>query len=148
MELPEGNYQAKAVTAVISAWAQRDPQAASNWVLQLPDSELRVTGVHDVMSTWARQDPDQAETWAKSLSEGPMRDAAVNSYIDSAAYWTPAKAADLVGAIGDPAKREESAAAVVRVWWRIDRAQAQAWLEQTAFSDQFKQTLLSSLPAN
>jgi hypothetical protein len=62
-KLPAGQLQEGAVISIIERWAQRDPEAAAEWVAQFPASPLRATAIENLMRQWSQIDAESAEQW-------------------------------------------------------------------------------------
>jgi hypothetical protein len=77
---------------------------------------------------------------------GATRDAALKSYAETIAYWTPEKAAGIVGLINDREQRERSIETVLRSWSQVDPSSANTWFAKLAVSDDLKTRLQMTPP--
>ena len=127
-QLPPGETQNEAIKSVISSWAGQNPAQAAAWVLQFPAGALQDQGIRQVVSSWNSVDPAELQNWAMNLPSGATRDAALKNFAETIAYWTPAKAAGIVGLISDPSEREQSAETIVRSWSETDPESARNWM--------------------
>lgn len=147
-QLPPDETQKQAAMSVISNWANRDPGQAAAWVLQFPEGATREQGLREVVIAWTRMDSEAAREWARQLPTGDTRDAALKDFVESIAFWSPNKAAETVGLIDDPTKRQESMQIMLRSWSEMDPASARNWLAGLNMPEEFKARLRSALPTN
>jgi hypothetical protein len=145
--LPSGEMQSRAAMSVVSSWANQSPDQTAAWVLQFPEGDLREQGIREVVNIWTMNDSEGARDWAKGLAEGATRDAALKSFAESIAYWSPDKAAAVVGLIDDPQKREQSMEVTMRFWAEMDPASARKWLASLNVNEELKVQLQSFLPS-
>jgi len=82
------------------------------------------------------------------LPEGATRDIALKSFAEGIAYWSPDKAAAIIGLIGDPQKREQAMEITMRDWSEIDPGSARNWLASLNANEELKVRLQSFLPTN
>jgi len=78
--LDPGIRQAEAAVSIVERWAQTDPQAAADWVLQFPDTPARPAAITSLVSVWATRDASGAEKWAEALPEGVLREDALTPF--------------------------------------------------------------------
>jgi len=147
-QLPPGEMQNQTAMSVVSSWANQDPGMTAAWVMQFPDSNLQEQGIRELVNIWSINDSEGAKNWAQGLPEGSVRDMALKSFTESIAYWSPDKAAAVVGLIDDPSKREQSMEVIMRSWAEIDPNSARSWLESLNANEELKTRLQSFLQTN
>jgi hypothetical protein len=147
-QLPPGETQNEAVKSVISSWAAQSPAETAAWVLQFPAGALQDQGVRQVVSTWNNIDPEGVQNWAVNLPAGATRDAALKNFAQTIAYWTPEKAAGIVGLINDPLEQEKSMKDVMRSWSETDPGAARNWLAHLNVSDELRTRLATMQSMN
>ncbi len=94
-------------------WAQRDPEAAAEWVTSLPESARETWSV---AQAWARTDEAAASAWVQSLATGPARDEALSGLVSGLTSSDPEAAWHQASALADPAKRHEAFTGIGKVW--------------------------------
>jgi hypothetical protein len=147
-QLPAGELQNQAAMSVISSWSAKSPADSAAWVLQFPEGMLQEQGLHEVMNAWTTRDSESARTWAQKLPPGPTRDFALKSYVESTAYWSPDKAAGMVGMINDQGRREETMEITMRLWSEVDPDSARTWLAKLNVPDNLRDRLQSAARTN
>jgi hypothetical protein len=140
-QLPAGEMQNRSAMAVVASWAAQDPGATAAWVLQFPDDTLRENGIRETVKDWISVNADDALGWTEKLPDGANKDIALASFADNAAYWSPERAAAVVGAIRDPKRREDATENTLRSWVEIDPASAKRWLAASDVPDQLRTRL-------
>lgn len=75
-----GAEQDRAVVSIILRWAQTDPDAAADWVIQFPEGALCRDAVEGLVNVWADRDPTAAGDWLLRLPQGALRDTGAASY--------------------------------------------------------------------
>jgi hypothetical protein len=139
--------QAQVWPAVAKAFAQRDPEAAKQWVSSLVEEDVRTQAVSALVSGW---DDPAALDWARSLPSAVERDAALLAYAKVRAIHLDFPSAMEIAVSTPPsgAERADQIQNTWREWYGKDAAAADAWLQNTAdVSAEEKETLRSSLEA-
>lgn len=112
-----------AYTHVFRKWAERDPAAAANHVMEHPER----TGT-DKMSTIAgvvaKGDPLVALDWVQNFPDGPHFDSAAAGIINSINDSYPDQALELAALIGDVRLREEAISQTKIKMARAERARS------------------------
>lgn len=134
--------------SVVSSWASQSPDQTAAWVLQFPEGDMREQGIREVVNIWVMNDSKGAQDWARGLAAGATRDVALKSFAEGIAYWSPDKAAAIVGLIDDPQKREQSMEVTMRFWAEIDPRSARNWVMTLDVADGLKTRLQSLLQTN
>ncbi|MDB6019415.1 MAG: hypothetical protein JWR19_3904 [Pedosphaera sp.] len=145
-QLPPGETQNEAIKSVISSWAGQSPAQTAAWVLQFPAGALQDQGIRQVVSAWNNLDPEGVQNWAMNLPAGKTRDAALKNFAQTIAYWTPEKAAGIVGLINDPSEQEQSMNDIMRSWSEMDPTSARNWLAGLNMPEELKARVQSALP--
>jgi len=91
---------------LFSRWAQKDPAAAANYVLEFPD-QISPGFMTTIVSDFANKKPALALEWIQTLPEGPHFDNAAIAVVVTIAEFYPKEARDLVLLISDPRIREQ-----------------------------------------
>ncbi len=147
-QLPPGEAQNEAVKAVVSTWAEQNPAQTAAWVLQFPTGALQDQAIREIVSAWNTADPEGARNWAVQLPDSPARDTALMSLAASIAYWTPDRAATIVGLINDPSERESSIETIMRSWSEIDSKSAFNWFSGLNLNDDASTRIRSLVSTN
>ena len=91
---------------VFKAWADQDPWAAGNAILENASDALDVELV-SLVENWAARDAEGASRFINgSFEPGPLRDSAVAELIDTIHKKDPASAREWAMTIGSPEERE------------------------------------------
>jgi hypothetical protein len=93
-------------------------------------------------------DSEAARDWVRQLPTGDTRDAALKDYVESMAYWAPERAAEAVGLISEPAKREQAVAITLTSWAEMDPTSARNWITSLTMPADVKARVQSNLPTN
>lgn len=79
---PANDSRSRLVARIGFLWAQTDPRAAANYILdQTLPGEIQAEAAISVLHQWAQQDRKAALTWAQSFPAGELRDRAVNEML-------------------------------------------------------------------
>ena len=91
------NEKKAAIRSLAEGWAERDPEAASSYLLEL-DEEHRPSAYTyaNVANQLARRDPDSAVTWAQSLESDESRESALRSIAGPLIEKSPSAFLDLL----------------------------------------------------
>ena len=68
-----------------SAWTQKDPEMAAQWVQTLPNPEASAVAAQALASRWFDSDGDAAASWVDALPPSAVRDAVVAGIVDELA---------------------------------------------------------------
>ncbi len=90
-----GEHRFDVLKIVASAWAERDPVAASEWAMTLPEDFLKGSALASVANQWAAKDPVAAYDVLMKLPEGKYKDELLNGVValwatrepENAKYW-------------------------------------------------------------
>ena len=113
------------------SWAQRDPQAAADWLASQPEGEGRTVAMGAVMWAWTVADPAASSTWLRELPPGPDRDQAIGGLAKAAFDDDPQAAITWAASVDNPERRAQALEIGVREWLRRDPAAATSWLQST-----------------
>ncbi|MDB4630852.1 hypothetical protein OAF46_04990, partial [Akkermansiaceae bacterium] len=72
--LPEGNGQKSGLNSAFGDWEDKDPLAASEYLLSMPSSAKRDSAVSGFARGYAWQNPENAIAWAQDISDPGLRD--------------------------------------------------------------------------
>ena len=75
-----GSQQDRAAISVVQRWAEADPLAVADWVLQFPETDLRDAAVRNLVQVWSERDLDAAGQWVATLPESPVRVVGMEAY--------------------------------------------------------------------
>lgn len=79
---PAGETKARLVARIGFLWAQTDPRAAANYILdQMSPGDIQAEAAISVLHQWAQQDPAAALAWAQSFPTGDLRDRALSEML-------------------------------------------------------------------
>lgn len=169
--LPDGAAKNATVSALVAAWAQKDPLGAAEHVLgrpapsgvvisiisglaaQAPDlaTELAMTfpagkdrdyAMENAYYRWAQADPAAAIEGANRLGWGAERDKAIYAVAGSLVATNPAVAARSALAINDTNLRNHQAERAAREWLKLDPPTARHWILTSPLPDRTKNALL------
>ena len=68
-----GGGQVAGLTSVFGDWEDRDPLAASEYLLSMPQSAKRDSAISGFSRGYAWQDPEAAITWAQDIGDPQLR---------------------------------------------------------------------------
>lgn len=108
----DSNKRSDALVAVASAWAERDPGAATAWAEGLPAGRGRLQALEEVARIWASTDPPLAVAWAKQLTSVGDRNIALVVVAGEWAKSRPEAGAALAESIEDGDSRDSAFLAV------------------------------------
>lgn len=161
--------KALALSQIAGVWAQRDPQAAAEFVAAMSVGDLQNEAARSVVSSWAAQDPQAAGAWVLQFPEGDLREHGINVVVTD---WTMAdagKALDWVASLpdgraqsiaskafaesigysaSDPLAQEKAMGAILQVWSENDPAAASDWLAGWNATQDAKARVKSFLTTN
>jgi hypothetical protein len=126
--------QVSAAPNIATAWAERDPRAAAEWVAGLEGPAVEAGTVHRLSSTWVRQDLDAAMQWALALPRGRTRDYALWGLI-STSYSVNLEPRPLFDLVESADLREYAAESTVLAKWSTDPRFTRDFLE-SLFDDE------------
>jgi hypothetical protein len=79
-------HQTSAATSLASRWAEADPTAASEWLVQTPSSPLRDAAIRGFTERLVMEDPASAFEWAAVIVDPDIRsdtlDAGIRDWLD------------------------------------------------------------------
>jgi hypothetical protein len=97
-----------AVAGLVSAWAQEEPLAAAEWLVQIPDGAARDAAVSAFARGATRSSPRLALQWALEISDADSRRQIIDRVLKECAQECPAEAKELLSGAGiDPKERED-----------------------------------------
>ena len=114
LSLPAGDERSSALSSVISAIAQKDPEAALQFFLSLTPADLSrgrfgFSSDHyaNIFSTWAAKDPVGAGNRVLALPPGQDRDRALTNVVETWAHANPQAALAWAAQIPDERQRRK-----------------------------------------
>ena len=157
-DLPPGQAREQALNQIGHAWAQQDPEAAMDWILQQP-SQTQANLLPGIAYQLARTDLDAAMAYTASI-RGPARERWIGAIVESFAQTNPYAAAEwieqyageqgfgqwmgtiagqlaredprnalrLIEAIESPGHYQQARQAIAQQWASFDPAAAARWL--------------------
>lgn len=131
------------LAAVGRTWAERDPEAASVWVMGLPRSGGRDAALLSVASEYGRQDPEAAvEALGDALEEGGP--ASLNLATVLADVWAtvdPEATALWISEMESGGVRDQAAGVLATVWSSRDIESAVLWAEALPSTEMREQVI-------
>jgi hypothetical protein len=122
-------------------WATHDGEAALEWLSTTPEGKERDLAVLTTFRGWWQTDRgEEARHWIEATGRDdfePWMAPAVVVYAPPLALTDPVEALKWA-ALAPESRREGVLLAVARRWRANDEAAADAWLEQSALSEEFK----------
>lgn len=129
-QLPPGIERSQLTTAVASAYARQDPDAALAWAQNLQPPQPGV--LMNVLMFLARANPDRALEVAMSMQSTPITPGGLPStFLASqviASAPDPARMADRVLAMPDTPARDQTLSSIATTWGSRDPEAALRWL--------------------
>lgn len=120
-------HQRRIAATIAKAWAQSDPDAASEWALAQP-VELRGDALDAVVRNIAASDPEAATEILNRLPEGFERTELIGSMVASLAESNPDAMAAWSLALPGDSERTTATAWAVRHWSDQDPESASQWV--------------------
>ena len=120
----------RAADDVAGAFARVDLEEAKAWSVGL-DDDLRGEAVEGVIGYYASQDPLAASEWLGSLSGTTNLDSAIRQFAWRSMGVEPELAAEWIGQIQSPERRNEMYNSILPRWLRSDRSSAEQWIQGT-----------------
>jgi hypothetical protein len=120
----------RAADDVAGAFARVDLEEAKAWSVGL-DDDLRGEAVEGVIGYYASQNPLAASEWLGSLSGTTNLDSAIRQFAWRSMGAEPELAAEWIGQIQSPERRNEMYNSVLPRWLRSDRSSAEQWIQET-----------------
>jgi len=115
---------------VAGSLARVDLEEAKNWSAGL-DDDLRAEAVEGIIGHYASQDPVAASEWLGSLAGTTNLDSAIRQFAWRSQGSQPELAADWIGQIQSPERRNEMYNSVLSRWLRSDPTSAEQWIQAT-----------------
>jgi hypothetical protein len=115
---------------VAGSLARVDLEQAKNWSAGL-DDDLRAEAVEGIIGHYASQDPVAASGWLGSLAGTINLDSAIRQFAWRSQGSQPELAADWIGQIQSPERRNEMYNSVLSRWLRSDPTSAEHWIQST-----------------
>jgi hypothetical protein len=117
--------------AIVSAWSQRDWQAASDWVNQLPAGGARDAALKGLCQGLAASQPEKAAAFVASMPPGSAQSEAAADVVNRWAQQDPKATAQWVRAFPEGQARERAAGNLIITWALVARQPAEAaqWLQ-------------------
>ena len=76
------------VNVVVTNWANYNPAAAVQWVVDRPAEQDRTLGIRSAVAVWSMQDPLAARQWTLRQPQSALRDAALAALVAAGAGFT------------------------------------------------------------
>ena len=76
------------VNVVVTNWANYNPAAAVQWVVDRPAEQDRTLGIRSAVGVWSMQDPLAARQWTLRQPQSALRDAALAALVAAGAGFT------------------------------------------------------------
>jgi len=127
-----GRTRDDAVISIIQRWAQHEPEAAGEWVLNFPQGELRDTASTELVKQWSQRDIGQTGEWVNAIQDPAIKDVAIAALAGQIGPQAPALAGEWILRITDSATRSEELGKLAAQWMSTDAASARAWVSQQA----------------
>ncbi len=118
-------------TSTASAWAQRDPQKASEWVDGLRDPHYKSQAADGLIPSWAKQEPRNAADWLLAR-QGQVQSGLMEQVIQAWGETQPQQAWEYIkqAPIADPAVKFRSMAKAIDQIFTVDPTRAAQLMEQ------------------
>ena len=109
----------QALHGIVGGWAEADPAALVQFVMQLPSDAERGSLLSQSLERWVKHDPEAASQWINSHETGPDTDqgAAAVATMDS---LKPDLAISWAVSVVNPKLRSETLVTVLRNWVTVD----------------------------
>lgn len=139
--MPSGESYRRAITRLFSSWADQDPAAAAQAVMELPPSAVFANAAAAIAGGWASLQGNRSEPlqWAMSLPQGEARNASLANIMDAWAADDPAAA----GNYAIQFKQNLTLNAIKSIaeqWSRSEPRQALAWVNRVPWQEQQNRT--------
>ena len=128
--LDDRDAAVRAADDVAGSLARVDLEEAKNWSTGL-DDDLRAEAVEGIIGHYASQDPVAASEWLGSLAGTTNLDSAIRQFAWRSQGSQPELAADWIGHIQSPERRNEMYNSVLSRWLRSDPTSAEQWIQAT-----------------
>ncbi len=129
-QMPPGPDQTKALVAALKAWAQPDPKATADWLVQQPNPGVNMM-CHGYFLTWTAKDAAAAKAWC--LQNQGIRDnryVAIFSVADGLCRRKGADAAAWALTLPPGDDRNAAIDGTVTIWCRGGLPDMTAWIKQ------------------
>jgi hypothetical protein len=128
--LADNDAAVRVADDVAGSLARVDLEQAKNWSAGL-DDDLRAEAVEGIIGHYASQDPVAASEWLGSLAGTTNLDSAIRQFAWRSQGSQPELAADWIGQIQSPERRNEMYNSVLSRWLRSDPTSAEHWIQST-----------------
>jgi hypothetical protein len=128
------------VTAIVSNWAQYEPEAATRWTAGLAASSMAPEALNAALSYWILKDAAAARDFVRTLA-GEVQTLAATAIAPRLAQRDPAGTLAWAENLATPAARDAAHAAAFKRWRDNAPAAADAWLDTAALSPETKAKL-------
>jgi hypothetical protein len=137
----DGPHGGNLASIIALRWAQRGGGAeALTWLASRPPSDERDGGLPGAFEEWLRQAPDQAGAWIAAREAAEDRESWLPLLYPSYALfrlpYSPTEAIEWAERISDEKQRERLLIRIARLWRAVDEPGAEAWLSQSALSEE------------
>ena len=119
----------RAADDVAGSYARFDLEEAKSWSAGL-DEDLRGEAVEGVIGHYASRDPVAASEWMASLAGTTNLDSAIRQFAWRSLGVQPELAAEWIGQIQSPERRNEMYNSILPRWLRSDRVSAEQWIQE------------------
>jgi len=146
LALPESRLREAMLGEYADRTAKTDPPGAARWAAALPEGPGRSRAFAEAIAGWAERDAAAAGNYLNGVPPSTGTDAARERFAREISGKDPVGALSWAGTITGERERQDTTENVVRSWVRRDAENARAWVQQSNFSEETKQRLLT--PAN
>ncbi len=122
-----------------------DPAAVTRAIEAMPDSPERTAQLLRSLSEWSGRDPIRAGAWVATMPEEPARAAAIVVHAEVLRVEGPRTAALWLSTLPVADQPWTLIEDIGRDWLRINRADAETWLERTPLPPERRQRLQTQI---
>ncbi|PXA03783.1 hypothetical protein DDZ13_10880 [Coraliomargarita sinensis] len=109
--------------------ANKDPEAAMQWLQEQSVGEERLRGMLEVVALWAARDSESALLWLESNAQGLARLETLNSGVELWAQRDPEAAAGWIDGMANDQSKISAAKSLASTWVQTNPAAATQWLD-------------------
>jgi hypothetical protein len=130
---------------IAQRWGAIDGPAAMAWVAKAPLDREQRWAVKGAFNGWWVRDRPGLEKWMESqVRDGKVEvwlQPTIEIFAASMSWDEPEKAIEWSGRIDDDTTRHRTLANVARIWRRNDQPAADAWLDQSPLSEEWREAV-------
>ncbi|MEO8351541.1 MAG: hypothetical protein ABI680_07410 [Chthoniobacteraceae bacterium] len=117
---------------LVQSWAGKDATAALTWAATLPAGLIRETAFRTAAGSWAWNSATEASEWLEKLPNSPDRTAGIAGYANAQLGRDSEQVMKFIRSIPDPAERLATLQEGWQRWLKVNREEAEKWLESSA----------------